>query len=175
MPDSTSPIKSPQLSDSTDTSNTRYSIDSSKFNSQFRIAESYNVRDDPIYDPVALSEPVWDEQELAENGEGEYTSGSDFDSSSASSTRKLSFSPVLGHRKSSVTPTIATRKQSLNAAPAQRRRSTVVSQAPSEIVTWGGVHDPENPKNVSHCWWAFQPMHALTVTSGRANGNGLQL
>lgn len=120
-------------------------------NFHLRIASSFGVRDEPVYDPVALSQPVADDHELAElDREEEEDSDTDARSSAvASSARKHSFSPVFGHRKQSVAPTAAGRKASaISVAHSGRRRSTVTAEKPAEIVTWDGVDDPDNPKNV---------------------------
>lgn len=113
---------------------------------QFRIASSFNVRDEPKFDPVALSEPIKEDHELEE-----YESGSETASGSVTTTgRKISFSPVLGgQRRQSISAEEAARKKSAVGLPTQRRRSTVVAEKPSNIITWKGVDDPENPRNVS--------------------------
>lgn len=136
---------------------------------QFRIASSFNVRDEPKFDPVALSEPVHEDQELEEYGSGTETASA----SATSSGRKISFSPVLGaQRRQSISAEEAARKKSIVGSPTQRRRSTVVLEKPSNIVTWKGVDDPENPRNVSQLPLPLRKQYANLVNSGHELANG---
>lgn len=127
--------------------------------SHFRIASSYNMHKDPIYDPVALSEPVPDEEELElHDVPRASTSGNDAEKAD----RIIDFAgepdqnKIRSRRGTFATMTGQRRQSYFAIAPNKRRRSTALSQKPPNIVTWQGVDDPENPKNVSSCrWWCL--------------------